>query len=525
KTLMSQGWLGTLSSRVMIGMLIVQDLAVVPLMVILPQLNDPAVGLPALGVAGVKAVVFLAAMILLGTRLLPKLLGYIARVGSRELFLLAITAIGLGVGYATHVVGLSFAFGAFVAGMVLSESDYGHQALSDIVPLRDLFGLLFFASVGMLLDPRFLIEHWKQVTLLVFAVSVGKGLIFAGLARVFRYGNVVPLAVGLGMFQIGEFAFVLARVGVSSGSIDEDMFSLVLSAAVVTMVLTPLVSGQTARLYALRKRLFKHEALETVNLPQEGLKDHVIVVGAGRVGRLIARTLQELEQPFVVVELDQRRLEQLQAERFPTVYGDASHALVLEAAAVHHACLLVVTTPGIVTTEAVVEHARRANHELRVVVRSSEQELVERLRELAVTEIVSPELEASLEMTRQALLHLGLPATEVQRRTETLRAEAMPLPENRPSSYQQLSQLRMAERAFELSWTQLEPESGLAGSSIAASGVRTRTGASIVGVMRGGQLLPSPEPDFELSAGDLVAVIGSEAAHSAFRELAASHPG
>lgn len=520
KTLMSQGWLGTLSSRVMIGMLIVQDLAVVPLMVILPQLNDPAVGLPALGVAFVKAVVFLAAMIVLGTRLLPKLLAYIARVGSRELFLLAITAIGLGVGYATHVVGLSFAFGAFVAGMVLSESDYGHQALSDIVPLRDLFGLLFFASVGMLLDPRFLLENWRQVTILVLAVSLGKGLIFAGLSRLFRYGNVVPLAVGLGMFQIGEFAFVLARVGVSTGSIDEDMFSLVLSAAVVTMVLTPLVSGQTGRLYALKKRLFKHEALETVNLPQEGLRDHVVIAGAGRVGRLIARTLQDLEQPFVIIELDQRRLEQLQAERFPTVYGDASHALVLEAAELDHACLLVVTTPGIVTTEAIVEHARRVNRELDVVVRSSEQELVDRLRELEVTEIVSPEIEASLEMTRQALFHLGLPATEIQRRAEMLRAEAMPQPENRASSYQQLSQLRMAERAFELSWTKLEAESGLAGSSIGASGVRSRTGASIVGVMRGSQLTPSPDPGFELSAGDLVAVIGTEAAHQAFRELA-----
>ncbi|MEZ4372982.1 MAG: cation:proton antiporter [Polyangiaceae bacterium] len=525
KTLMSQGWLGTLSSRVMIGMLIVQDLAVVPLMVILPQLNDPAVGLPLLGVAAVKAVIFLGAMILLGTRLLPKLLSYIARVGSRELFLLAITAIGLGVGYATHVVGLSFAFGAFVAGMVLSESDYGHQALADIVPLRDLFGLLFFASVGMLLDPAFLLHHWVQVSVLVVVVSLGKGLIFGVLARVFRYGNVVPLAVGLGMFQIGEFAFVLARVGVSSGSIDEDMFSVVLSAAVVTMVLTPLVSGQTARLYALKKRVFKHEALETVNLPQDGLRGHVVIAGAGRVGCLIARTLRDLEQPFVIVELDQRRLDELSAERFPTVYGDASHALVLEAAQVEDACLLVITTPGIVTAEAIVEHARHANRELNVVARSSEPEMVERLRELQVTEIVSPELEASLEMTRQALLFLGLPATEIQRRTETMRAEAMPPQQHRPSSYLQLNQLRMAERAFELSWTQLAGDSALVGQSIGASAVRERTGASIVGVMRDGALLPSPEPSLELASGDLVAVIGSEPAHAAFRQLASPAPG
>ncbi|MGA9536894.1 MAG: cation:proton antiporter, partial [Desulfobacterales bacterium] len=176
KTLMNQGWLGTLSSKVMIGMLIVQDLAVVPLMIILPQLNNPAVGLSVIGFAALKAVAFIVAMVLLGTRLLPRLLMHIAKLGSRELFLLAITAIGLGVGYVTHMVGLSFAFGAFVAGMVLSESDYGHQALSDIIPLRDLFGLLFFSSVGMLLDPIFLWDHIGQVLFLVIAVAPARDL-------------------------------------------------------------------------------------------------------------------------------------------------------------------------------------------------------------------------------------------------------------------------------------------------------------------------------------------------------------
>ncbi|MHC1745024.1 MAG: cation:proton antiporter [Syntrophobacteraceae bacterium] len=200
KTLMSQGLLGTLSSRVMIGMLIVQDIVVVPLMIILPQLNDPQAGLPMLGMAAVKATLFLLVMYLLGNRLLPSLMRFVARWNSRELFLVSITAIGLGVGYATYLSGLSFAFGAFVAGMVLSESDYGHQALSDIIPVRDIFGLLFFTSVGMLLDPSFLLARWETIVLLVGLVAVGKGLIFGLLAWAFGYGNVVPLAVGLGLF-------------------------------------------------------------------------------------------------------------------------------------------------------------------------------------------------------------------------------------------------------------------------------------------------------------------------------------
>src|SRR5690606_18410670 len=165
KTLMSLGLLGTLSSRVMIGMLVVQDLAVIPMMIILPQLRNIEAGLPILGLAVLRAAIFLGTMIFVGTRLIPLLLKQVARWNSRELFLITVTALGLGIGYATYLFGLSFAFGAFVAGMVLSESDYGHQALGDIIPLRDLFGMLFFVSVGMLLDPAYLMENLGTIAL------------------------------------------------------------------------------------------------------------------------------------------------------------------------------------------------------------------------------------------------------------------------------------------------------------------------------------------------------------------------
>src|SRR6056297_3559060 len=194
KTLMAQGMMGTLSSRVMIGILIVQDLAVVPLLILLPQITNPAAGLPLLGFAVVKSIIFLAIMLILGTRLLPFLLMRVARWNSRELFLLTNMAIGLGIGYGTYLFGLSFAFGAFVAGMVLSESDYSHQALADIIPLRDMFGLLFFASVGMLLDPAFLLDNISMVLILVVLTVFGKALIFGTVSSLFGYGNVVPIA-------------------------------------------------------------------------------------------------------------------------------------------------------------------------------------------------------------------------------------------------------------------------------------------------------------------------------------------
>ena len=423
KTLMSQGRMGTLSSRVMIGMLIVQDLAVVPLIIILPQLDEPGAGLPVLGWAALKAAVFLFLMIFVGTRVIPRLMAYIAGWNSRELFLLAITATGLGIGYATYLFGLSFAFGAFVAGMVLSESDYGHQALSDIIPLRDLFGLLFFVSVGMLLDPVFLIENWRLVLAIVVLVAVGKGLIFSTLSSVFGYGNVVPLAVGLGLFQVGEFSFVLARVGISTNSISNDLYALTLTTAIITMVLTPIVSGWTAPLYTFRKRWFKREPIQTINLPITGLENHVVIAGGGRVGQYVAQVLQRLELGFVIIEMDYRRVRQAKDNGFPVIYGDASQKVVLEAAKVKQACLVLITTPAIIVTRTTVDQVRHLNPTVHIVARAEGVEQMQALQAHGVYEVVQPEFEAGLEITRQALLHLNIGGKDIQRFTDAIRRE------------------------------------------------------------------------------------------------------
>lgn len=517
KTLMNQGWLGTLSSKVMIGMLIVQDLAVVPMLIILPLMNNPAAGLPALGHAAIKAALFLTAMFVVGAKLLPYLMRQIARLGSRELFLLAIIAIGLGIGYATYLVGLSFAFGAFIAGMVLNESDYGHQALSDIIPLRDVFGLLFFASVGMLLDPKFLMHNFGSIVLLVLLVGLGKGSIFALIARMFGYGNVVPIAVGLGLFQVGEFSFVLARIGLSSGSIAADFYNLVLTTAVLSMILTPLLSSQTARLYALKKRWAPKESLETINIPKTGLSNHVVVTGAGRVGLQIAAALHRLSIPFVLIELDQRRIELAKQQGYPVVYGDATHTVVLEAAVLAEAKLLVVTIPGLVESQTIISHARSQQRQIPVVARISDPEMFSVYHELGVSQLVYPELEAGLEVIRQALLTLHVSVSEIHRQTETLRQEYFATALGNDTNYRTLAQFRAAEQQFDLEWLTVAGESSLIGRSIGEAAIRQKTGVSVVGVLRQGQLTPNPAPQFRFEENDQVAIIGASQARNAFR--------
>jgi len=519
KTLMNQGWLGTLSSKVMVGMLIVQDLAVVPLIVLLPMLNDPSLGWISLEIAILKTVVFLAGMILFGTRLLPFIMRYIAHLGSRELFLLAITAIGLGVGYLTYLVGLSFAFGAFVAGMVLSESDYGHQALSDIIPVRDLFGLLFFASVGMLLNPEFLLDHWKQVLMLVFIVSLGKGIIFALLARIFKYGNVVPLAVGLGLFQVGEFSFVLAQVGVSTNSISHEVYSLVLTTAIITMFLTPIISGQTAKLYALSKRWFQHEPLDTINYPKSGLRNHVIIVGGGRVGFRIAQVLKRLSVPMLIIELDQLRVERAKHADIPVIYGDASHEVVLEAAETPSARLLIITSPEVVIAQAIVENARKVNSEIKVVARAPGVEFLEEFKKLNISEVVIPEFEAGLEMARKALVHLHIPAAKIQHYTESLRQDLFASFFSENEEDEILEQLQWAENQFDMQWMLIKPGSVLVGKTIGESEIRTITASSVVGVIRDDVLEPNPDANFRFQANDRAAIIGTDSSRETFFQL------
>jgi CPA2 family monovalent cation:H+ antiporter-2 len=518
KTLMAQGMMGTLSSRVMIGILIVQDLAVVPLLILLPQVTNPAAGLPLLGWAVVKSIIFLAIMLVLGTRLLPFLLMRVARWNSRELFLLTITAIGLGIGYATYLVGLSFAFGAFVAGMVLSESDYGHQALSDIIPLRDLFGLLFFTSVGMLLNPQFLIENWVGVFQLVMLVAVGKALILAIIVRGFGYGNVVPLAVALGMFQIGEFSFVLGQVGFAGGFLSTEQHSFLLSATIISMLMTPLVSGCTAPLYRFQQRLFKREKLESFNLPPEGLHDHVVIAGGGQVGQSVAHILTKLDVPFVVVELAHNSIKECQKQGYPVIFGDAGQPVVLEAANLGEAKQLLITVPNIVTTEAIVRHVHFSFPDLSMVVRAGGAEQMKALYDDGVYMVINPELEAGLEIGRQALLNLNIPVPLIQKFTDDARRERYYGDRGQQTLEQDLHLLKHARDLIELTWEEIQEESLLVGKSLRELNLRQQTGASVVGVLREGNFISNPSADLVFAVGDLIALIGSPQQFEATRK-------
>jgi CPA2 family monovalent cation:H+ antiporter-2 len=497
---------------------------------VLPVLKDLGEGLPDLGLAVLKAAVFLAAMLFLGSRVLPLLLARLAAWGSRELFLVSVVAIGLGIGYATYLVGLSFAFGAFVAGMVLSESDHSHQALAEVEPLRDVFAMIFFVSVGLLIDPVFLWKEAGTIALFVVLVLLAKGLIFGGLSRTFGYTNIAPFAVGLGLFQVGEFSFLLAREGISEQAISQETYSLVLATAAITMALTPLAARLTPVLYGRYRRRFPREPLRTFNLPQGGLRSHAIIAGYGRVGSFVARLLDRLGKPFVVVEANPERAEAAREAGFPTVYGDAAAGPVQEAAGVARARLIVLTVPDAIAARLAIERAKAFAPGADILVRAESIGQLEDLGRLGVYEAVQPELEAGLELARQALARFGVGVEEAYNFADAVRRELYaPISTEDPAAGDAgdgfLARLRQASRTIEVEWVRL-PENGdrpgdsPSGRTIGELAVRTETGASVLAVVRGDEVISNPGAGLRLQPGDAVGILGTPEQRSDFRAIA-----
>ncbi len=519
KILMSRGLTGTLSGRVMTGILIVQDLAAIPLMLIIPELNSLSSNLIPLLLTLLKAVLILPAIIFVGVRLIPWILKVVAKLNSRELFLLTITALGLGVGYLTHIFGLSLAFGAFVAGMVINESDYGHQALNDIIPLRDIFGLIFFTSIGMLLDPSFVYNNLYNIFILVVLVISGKLILFSSMSIVFKYYNIIPLALGFSLSQIGEFSFVLARTGLQNKIIGTGFFSLVLSVSVITMIISPILSMLVVPIYSLKNKWFKNEQIQTINIPDAGLNNHIVIAGGGRVGFQIASIFQKLDFSFIIIEQDFRRFEKSKNAGFPVIYGDAGRETVLNGSKIDRARLIIITVPLITTAREIVSTVLRSNPEVKIIARADDLTHVDELFKMNIFEVVQPEFEASLEIIRQSLVLLEVPLTKIYGFTDDIRKQNFSNLQIENVKNSLSANVKVTPFLLEMSWFENTENSAVTGRSINDLSIRSKTGVSVVGVLRNNEFIPNPEAEFVFQGGDYIAIIGLPENKKIFSEL------
>jgi CPA2 family monovalent cation:H+ antiporter-2 len=422
KLLDARGELDALHGRVAVGVLLVQDLAVVPLVILIPAAAEGAG--PALAgeltLAAGKALLLLGAAYLLGTRILPWLLFRVAATGSRELFLLTVLSLALGLAAGSFALGLSLAFGAFLAGLAVSESEFSYQTLADMLPLREVFATIFFVAMGMLIEPAVLIDDPGRVAAIAAAIVVGKLILTALPVVLLGYPVRTAVLVGLALAQAGEFSFMLARVGVDEGVISDDLNSAILMAVLVSIVVSPLLIQGGPRLLSWAEarpwlgRLLAEPVLAELGSDRELLRHHVVVCGYGNVGRVLVHEITQRNLRCVVIDHNPYLIDQLRQQGTPRVYGDAANPAVLNACALEHARVLAVTVPDPATAQIIISHAMRRNPGLDITVRGRAQEDHDALLKAGAAEVVSPEFEAGLEFVRHTLHRYGVDRTQIQ---------------------------------------------------------------------------------------------------------------
>lgn len=516
RLLMDRQELDSVHGRIMLGWLILQDLAVVPMLVAIPYLAQPAgtMWMPLAFALG-KVALFLVAMYGVGTRLFPPLLRRVAYMRHKEVFFLAVIGLCFGTAAASAALGLSLALGAFLAGLVISQSDEHRQVLAEVLPIRDLFVTLFFVSIGMLIDLQFVVAHAGLIAAVVAAIMVGKALVGTAIALGFRLSARTSMLIGLGLAQIGEFSFVLAREGQSAGLLSGDLFSLTLAAALVTMLLTPGFVQVSTPVSGLAARLFPARADLEGGTGARPLTDHVVLVGYGRVGELLGEILLHQRVPFLAIDLDQRRLRKLADRGGRTLYGDAAMSEVLDHAKLESARLLVVAVPDPTTALVVVEQARRVNPALDILVRVARSEDVQEFYDMGVKDVIQPEFEAGLALIRSALTRLTWPPHTIHNYLATLRSHHLKAP----------SEVDFGDPAAgpavgsDAAWFQLAPSSALVGASLHEADLGGKTGASVLVLRKGGHHILHPELHHRLEADDQLLVLGTPEQHEQVVQL------
>lgn len=515
--LMDNGLLNTSHGRVAVGWLITEDIATVLILVLLPALapasGDTSAG--AIGLALGKAVLFVAVMIIAGVRVVPWILMQIARTESRELFTLTVVGIALGTAMAaTEFFGVSVALGAFLAGVVVSESRLGHQAGADVMPFQQIFTILFFVSVGMLVNPSYLLAHAGPVLVLTLFVVAGKSLITTALGFLFPHPARTILVVAAGLSQIGEFSFIVGSSGLALGLITPDQYSLILAGALLSIMINPLMfklvphveRGLQRTLPAVWRRLNHQRATETSIV--QALEEPVVVIGYGRVGAYIVTVLGHLGIPRLVVEQDAAKVDELESLGVPVLMGDAANLELLKHARLEDARALVVTIPDDAAAEIIVLVARKIKPGITIVARAGNRATVRHLTEIGAHHVINPELEGGLEIMRYTLLELQFAPTLVQWYADSVRRDQYEAAVTTDDEHHVLEQMIRAARGMELAWLAMPSDSALVGKTIAEANLRALTGASIVAILRHGDLLANPKSALPFESGDVVGVIG-----------------
>ncbi len=519
KSLAARGETDSPHGRATVGILIFQDLIVVPMMLVTPFLAsaDEEVSVISFAVPLLKAAGLVALIIGAAWFLVPKLLEQIVRSRSRELFLLTVIVLCLGIAWLTSLAGLSLALGAFIAGLIISESEYSHQAMAEVLPFRDSFNSLFFVSIGMLMDVRVLLEHHFLVAGLVVAVLVGKFVAGVLPMMVLRYPPRSAILTGVALAQVGEFSFILAQGGQAVGLFTGAPYQIFLTMSVFTMVVTPFliqwapkIARRAEAVQRLRRwfpgRTMAHAAQSIA--PHLSIKDHVIIVGYGLNGRSLARVLRETEIPYLILDANPTVVREGATEGQPIYFGDVSNVNVLHHLRIEDARVFVLAISDPFMARRAVQISRGLNPHLHIVVRTRYLKELPELHQLGADEVVPEEFETSIEIFALVLRTYKMPQELIINKAEQVRREGYAL--LRRGELPELAHhLRGGTLTdVEVETVRIDADSPAVGKTLAEVNVRVRTGTSVIALMREGVTTSNPGGTFQMEEGDVLVLLG-----------------
>jgi CPA2 family monovalent cation:H+ antiporter-2 len=514
-----RGALDSADGRLVIPIALFQDLCIIPLVLLVDLLGG---GGGTVGRAAAKVGLSIAVVLVLvlgGRIVIPRVLGQIARARSRELFTLSIVFIGVGAAFITRAFGLSLALGGFLAGLVISESDYGTQALSDVIPFRDTLAGIFFASVGMLLDLGFVADHPAMVLGAAVGVIALKAMVAAGAALSLRRPLEVAIVAGLGLAQIGEFSFVLAELAQPSGLLTTEGYQLFLGTSVLTMLAAPFVIGRARPLARRIGALARRPPPAAEDEETEGLTDHVIIVGYGVNGKNLARVLDGVGVPYVILEQNIQTVEQAREELQPILFGDATRPEILERVHVERARVLVFAISSPADEIRGVTLARALNPGLHIVVRTRYVRSMDELRQAGASEVVPEEFETSLAIFSRVLRYYDTPSNAIGREIEAARVELYGMAMGAAGADGHLERLARLGLHHGMEIVEIEDGSRAVGGHPVTLNLRRETGATVIAAVRDGTALYTPDPEFRFRPGDTVLLVGDDEAVAKARAM------
>jgi CPA2 family monovalent cation:H+ antiporter-2 len=515
RLLADRGEMATPAARAALAILIFQDLCIVPLVLMTPYLGGTGGEPVTILWVGVKALLFLTGAVIAARYIVPRLLRTVVDTRKREVFLLTIILLCLGTAWASSQIGLSLALGAFIAGLIISESEYSHQALGEMLPLREVFNSLFFVSMGMLFDVRTLLAHPLLIIGALVATVVLKTTVTMGVSWVLGLSLRTAVMGSLAIAQIGEFSFVLSKVGLDAALLDADLYQLFLAVAVGTMALTPALHAVSPVVAAwlerhLPRRVSAGRGMSGLdNLPSSPLNDHVIIVGYGLNGRNLSKVLDRNGIPYVAVEMNPDTVRNERDRGIPVIFGDASRPEILEHAGITSARVVVIAISDLGATRATVAAIRHLNSHVHIIARTRYTLEMDPLFSLGSDEVVTEEYETSIEIFSRVLRRFFVPRDEIDRSIKDIRKggyEAFRSISREPTSAIGIERF-LSNISLEV--YRAEEGSAIAGSSLLASNIRGRSGVSIVAIQRvDGTMVVNPQGTDMLAAGDAALLLG-----------------